>query len=203
MGSETQLKVHDHRKIHSGVYKQKAGSPELIEVPPMKFILQEGTAELDASGRPTDPWVIWKTVNQLKRITKDRLGYQFTLMPREVVWHAQVQGDTWQFTDMMMVPDLVDQAMYEEARNSVAGRYRNQLLPETELAVLTQGLSVQMLHVGHYREVGRTEEAIRAFAAANGYEICGDRRQIYVNAPDCYPTPDSWESIIRFPVKAV
>lgn len=170
----------------------------------MQFIVHKGMTELDQSGRPKeDPWAIWKTVNQLKRIAKARLGYPFTLMPREVVWHEQVKEDRWSVTEMMQVPDLVDRAMYQEARHCVEERYRKESVPETSLVVISQGLSVQMLHVGHYREVGRTIEAIHAFTAANGYEICGDRRQIYVNAPDCYPTPDRWESIVRFPVRPV
>ncbi|MEF3301676.1 GyrI-like domain-containing protein [Paenibacillus sp. GYB003] len=195
------MPIVDNRKSYGSVYRMKPDAIEVVQVPPMQFIVHEGKGRLSGTGRPEqDCWAIWKTVNQLKRISKERDGYQFMLMPHEIVWHEQIGDDEWTFTEMMHVPDRITIDMYEEARRNVEKRYRNEIVPDTRFVSINQGLCIQKLHVGHYRESARTVEQLYRFAETGGYKITGDRREVYVNPPLCYPTPDRWETIVRLQV---
>jgi len=182
----------------------KPGIIELLIVPPLQFIVQEGKGRLNTLGRPADDyWAVWKTVNQLKRISKMRNNYKFKLMPHEIVWHEKVSEEEWTFTQMMQVPNSIDFEMYDEASRSLEMRYREQNMPKTKLIMIDQDLSIQKLHIGHYKDSYKTVEELHKYAEDHGYEVSKDRREIYLNPPDCYPTPDRWETIVRLQVKAL
>ncbi|MDQ0112435.1 GyrI-like domain-containing protein [Paenibacillus harenae] len=196
--------VNDYRKIYKPVYHMKPDMIELLQVPPLQFIVQEGRGRLNTLGRPAeDYWAVWKTVNQLKRMSKERNNYQFKLMPHEIVWHEKVSEEEWTFTEMMQVPDSIDFDMYDEANRAVEKRYRKQIMPKTKLIMIDQGFCIQKLHIGHYRESYKTVEELRKYAEDHGYKVSEDRREIYLNPPDCYPTPDRWETIVRLQIKAL
>ncbi|WP_199618185.1 hypothetical protein [Paenibacillus alkalitolerans] len=195
------MKVNDNRKLYRSVYDMKPGIIEEIEIPALQFIVQEGKGKLNSFGRPEEQyWAVWKTVNQLKRITKERNGYQFKLMPHEIVWYENIGGDAWSYSQMMQVPDLITFDMYEEARASVVKRYRDETVPSTKFVSVKQGFCIQKLHVGHYRESGKIVEDLKDYAASKGYKVLDGRREVYLNPPECYPSPDRWQTIVRLQV---
>ncbi|BBH24422.1 hypothetical protein Back11_57670 [Paenibacillus baekrokdamisoli] len=196
------MKVNDHRKIYKSVYQMGSDRVELIEIPPLQFLVQEGQGKLNWLGRPeTDYWAVWKTINQIKRITKNKCDYQFKLMPHEIVWLRKIGEEEWIYTEMMQVPDFIDYEIYDEARKSIEKKYRNENIPETKLQRIEQGLCIQKLHKGHYRETERTLNDLINYAKSNGFEVVGERRELYLNQPMCHPTPDKWETIVRVQVK--
>jgi hypothetical protein len=195
--------INDHRKIFKGVYNSKPDKIELLEVPTLQFVMQEGQGKLNNLGKPVeDYWAVWKIVNQLKQISKNTHGYQFKLMPHEIVWQKKINEDECIYSEMMQIPDLIDFNMYDEARKTIVKKYRNVNVPETRLIRIEQGLCLQKLHVGHYRDSERTFYELLDYAESKGYKVIGDRREIYLNQPMCQPSPDSWETIIRIQVKA-
>ena len=143
------MKVNDNRKLNKSIYHLKPGVIEEVEVPSLQFIVQEGKGKLNSLGQPEEEyWAVWKTVNQLKRITKGRNGYQFKLMPHEIVWHENIGEDEWSYTQMMQVPDVITFEMYDEASACVQTRYRDEIVPTTNFVTNKQGLCIQKLHVG-------------------------------------------------------
>jgi hypothetical protein len=46
--------------------------------------------------------------------------------------------------------------VYEEARKLIEKRYKDTYVPRTSLRRIKQGLYLQKLHVGHYRDYERT-----------------------------------------------
>lgn len=200
MERATLMKVNDNRKLYRSVYHMKSGVIEEVEVPPLQFIVQEGKGKLNSLGQPEEEyWAVWKTVNQLKRITKGRNGYQFKLMPHEIVWHENIGEDEWSYTQMMQVPDVITFEMYDEASACVQKRYRDEIVPATNFVTFKQGLCIQKLHVGHYRESMKTVEELKNYAESHGYNVSGGRREVYLNQPGCNPA-HRWETIVRLQV---
>lgn len=194
--------LNDNRKLYKEVYDMLPNRTEIVTIPALQYIIHRGSATLNEIGRPINCWAIWKIVNQLKRLTKNNLGYVFKLMPHEIEWHEQ-DGDRWTYTELMQVPDLIDYSLYEEARANVEKRYKNEIVPETKFVAMPQRLCVQRLHMGPYRETGRTVERIVEDIREQGYRVNGDRYEIYVNPPECQPTPNQWKTIVRMPVSAL
>jgi hypothetical protein len=194
------LKVNDNRKVYPNVYKMKPGKVEILKIPPLQFVSQNMQGRLDSEESPFgDPrWVVWKIVNQLKRLTKSDLLYQFKLMPNEAVWHGQ-NGEEYSYSQMMQVPDLITINLYEEARRSFERNYKDSQAPQTEFVSIDQGLCAQKLHVGPYRETLKTLAVIERQVSELGYRIAGDHREIYLNLPVCNPV-ERWQTIVRVPL---
>lgn len=62
---------------------------------------------------------------------------------------------------MMHIPDLITLDMYEEVRECVEKSCRQETVPITKFVTINQGLCIQKLHLGHYRESIRTFEVTR------------------------------------------
>jgi hypothetical protein len=178
----------------------KPNSIEVLRVPSLQFISLEGKCKLNGLGLPEDTgWPIFKIVNQLKRISKLRLGYPFKLMPHEYIWHEKHEDGQWSYTQLMQVPDLIDYDLYEEARGLVERKYKDEHVAQTKLHRSEPGSSIQKLHKGHHKYISSTLEEIRQFAGENGYTINGSPRMILVHW--CAHDPANWESIVRVPVQ--
>ncbi|MFK7697767.1 hypothetical protein [Paenibacillus sp. HJGM_3] len=178
----------------------KADAIEIIDVPVLQFIIFQGKSSLDWTGLPEQGgWVISKIVNQIKRITKETLGYQFKLMPAEYIWHKKHDDGQWSFTQFMQVPDIVTYDMYDKAKSLVDKRYIDQLVPVTRFISEKQGLCAQKLHRGHHYECHLTFDEIVEYINQKGYKIRGERREILVNW--CSPISDRWSTIVRVPIE--
>lgn len=194
------IKVHDHRKILRDFYEMKGESVQHLQVPSLQFVALEGKCNLDWMGLPEESgWPIYKLINQLKKITKETLGYQFKLMPHEYIWHKIHEDGQWSYTELMQVPDIINYDMYEEARRLLEKRFKNQYLPQTKLISVEQGLCAQKLHKGHSNDISRTYEELKISINNNGYRIKGDRRDILIHW--CAPEPEKWETIVRVPIE--
>lgn len=196
------MKVHDHKKILRDYYEMKADSIELIKVPAFQFVALEGRSRLNWMGLPEDEgWPIYKLINQLKNITKATMGYQFTLMPHEYIWHKNHEDGQWSYTELMQVPDLIQYDMYEEARGRIERRFKNQHVPQTKLISMEQGLCVQKLHQGHRDDILKTYEELKTYVDEHGYRMTEDRRDIIIHW--CAPEPEKWATIVRVPVEKI
>ncbi|XEC97367.1 GyrI-like domain-containing protein [Paenibacillus tarimensis] len=193
--------IHDYRKKYRSLYQVKTGRIEVVEIPPLQFITQKGIGRLNEIGRPeADVSAIWKTVNQLKRISKERYHVQFKLMPIETVWHEHFAEEEWSYTNMMQVPDFIDMEMYEEATANVRKGNSHDTFTGTKLVTVHQGRCIHKLHEGHYRDTNRTLEELYKYADDHEMELNEGRREVYINQPGCNP-PERWKSIVRVQVR--
>jgi hypothetical protein len=194
--------THDNRKLFPHVYAVKPGSLQIQQIPNLQYVSQEmNTAfDMDWTGHPQpldEQLVVWKIVNQLKRISKELLGYKFKLMPPEIIWQDSNENNKYSVSHMMQVPDCITVEMFEEARACVERNLRNKF-PQTKFISANSALCAQKLHVGPYRDTQLTFQEINNFAKEQGYNVKGYRREIYLTPAmaDCYP-PETWKTIDR------
>lgn len=200
------LITHDNRKLFPQVYALKLGPVQVLQIPELQYVSQEmNTAfHMNWAGRPEpldENWIVWKVVNQLKRLAKTSLGYKFKLMPPELIWHETQENNRFSVTHMMQVPDCITQEMFEAARAHVSKNLRGQQVPEMKFVGASSMLCAQKLHVGHYRDTQATLQDIADCVEEQGYLIKGKRREIYLTpAMECHP-PESWKTIVRVEIE--
>ncbi|SEM65462.1 hypothetical protein [Paenibacillus sp. OV219] len=166
--NQAELVTHDNRKVYPEVYQLKPGPVQILQLPELQYITQATSTvfNMDYASQPEpldERWVIAKVVNQIKRITKERLAYKFKLMPPEIVWHSEGRDGKYNVTLKMQVPSCVTEAMFEEARACVRKNLRGIAVPETSFIRSESMLCAQRLYVGHYRDTEGTLREIVDF----------------------------------------
>lgn len=196
--------THDHRKIHSDIYKMKPGPVRVRIIPAMSYITQEmNTAyRMDWAGRPEpvdEQWVVWKVVNQLKHLTKNKLSYKFTLMPHEILWHEKKDNKS-STTQMMQVPDCITKELFEEACFNVE-KSLGKKLPTLQLISNESISCVQKLHSGHYQYSIETLKEIISFADQESLLLKNSYKEIYLTpAMKCHK-PETWQTVVSVEIR--
>jgi len=198
--------VHDHRKIYPQIYAPKPGGTTILQIPKMQYVAQQmNTAfHMNWAGHPEpkdERWIVFKVVNQLKQITKHTMGYQFKLMPHEIIWHGLTESDQYSVTYMMQVPDSITLPMFEEARAKVDKNLRGQTVPETKFIGVDAIRCAQKLHVGHYRDTKLTYREMEESVGEQGYRIKGDRKEIYLTPAMMCHHPDTWKTVVSVEIE--
>ncbi|WP_155971980.1 hypothetical protein [Paenibacillus sp. Soil522] len=198
--------IHDHRKIYPQVYALKPGDVNIQQIPKLQYVSQQmNTAfHMNWAGHPEpidEQWIVVKIANQLKQITKNTLGYQFKLMPHEIIWHGLNECNQNSVTYKMQVPNCITLTMYEEARAKVERNLRGKVIPETKFIGVDSILCAQKLHVGHYRDTKLTYQEIESYTGEQGYRIKGDRKEIYLTpAMECHH-PETWKTVVSVEIE--
>ena len=163
--------------------------PELIEVPERAFAMADGSGSPNGNRAFGDAVGALYTVSYTVRFALKRAGVlDYTVMPLEALYDLA----PWRWTLMIMQPDQVKPAVFEQAcaRTDVAVR----------LERLDEGLSAQVMHIGPYSAEAPTVERLHAFIAAEGYAPHGRHHEVYISDPR-RTAPEYLKTIIRQPVR--
>jgi hypothetical protein len=215
--AQTERKVPklDLRKQHKELYLPSAKEAVLVDVPEFLFVALDGT--VDAGVRPGDSEsfgdamaAIYGVAYRLKFLSKLRTEdpIDFTVMAMEGLWTtesgAQFDFD-WRepslYTLLIMQPDHITQAMFEQAVKDAGAKKPNPALDRIRLERWREGPSVQIMHIGPYADEPATLEKMDAFAAEHGYEFHGRHHEIYLGDPN-RSRPEKLKTVLRHPVGA-
>lgn len=110
--------------------------------------------------------------------------------------------DLQYLTLMIMVPDWIDPDMFGTAVTQVAAKGDPaRRLHEVRLATLSEGRSVQTLHVGSYDdEAGVLARMHDEFIPGNGLTMVGKHHEIYLSDARRV-APEKLRTILRQPVR--
>ena len=111
---------------------------------------------------------------------------------------------------MIRQPEFVTEAVFNWAVTELKRKKPQLDASRVRLATFTEGLCVQMLHLGPYDQEVTTVQAIDNFAASNGYvnaisEVLPDgtirrHHEIYLNDPRKV-APEKLKTVIRHPIR--
>jgi hypothetical protein len=113
---------------------------------------------------------------------------------------ANVPKDQWNWRMMIRTPSFVEQKDLDDAARKLIEKGKAPSADQVKLESITEGLCVQMLHVGPYEEEGRSIGAMNAFAEQQGLALHGRHHEIYLSDPRRVP-PEKLKTILRLPVK--
>jgi hypothetical protein len=217
---EEAVRTLDLRKELKQFYAPSAKKVELVDVPEFQFAMIDGAIEpgMEPGNSPAFASAMealygisytLKFTSKLRKV--DPIDYP--VMALEGLWWVEdgefslsrdeyfAFKDNWSWTVMILQPDPVTPEMFEEARAQVAKkRGDNPALAQLRLERFREGLCVQTLHIGPYADEPATVAKMDAFAAEQGYVLCGKHHEIYRGDPR-RSAPEKLKTVLRHPVQ--
>ena len=214
------MKKLDLKKDLKAFYMPSAKKVTFIEVPRFKFLMIDGAIE--PGKEPGNSPLFQENIEALygaaytlkftlKKRQHDPIDYPVMAMQglwsvRDGVFDITVK-DNWDYTVMILVPDLVTSDDFEQALAQF--RKKKGDLPgiaRLRLDTFEEGPCVQVMHIGPYATEPATLERMHAFMDENGYQDLvghgGLHHEIYVGDPR-RAAPEKLKTVLRHPVKPI
>lgn len=191
-------------------YGARKGRLDLIEVPPLQYLMVDGHGDPNTSAEFTAAVeALYQIAYGLKFTSKRDLGRDYTVMPLEGLWWADDQASftssrdksAWHWTLMIMQPEWIDHEMFTDAveRASV----KNPDVGGVRLETLDEGLCAQTLHVGSYDDEAPVLARMHdEFIPAHGLQLTGTHHEIYFSDPR-RGDPEKRRTLLRQPVRPI
>jgi hypothetical protein len=202
----------DYKKTQKELYLPKT-TPSVIDVPRMTFITVDGKGDPNTSDEyATAVELLYGLSYSIKMGSKSILEY--VVPPLEGLWSVDDDfrgggasiSDKGKFIWTMMIrqPDFVTADIFEAAKVALAKKKTNLDTSKAKLETITEGLCVQVMHIGSYDDEPATVAALDGFATQNGYvlDINDIRRhhEIYISDPR-KSAPEKLKTVLRHPIR--
>lgn len=198
----------DCRKELTALYAPSAREVVTVTVPPLRFLMVDGKGDPNTSLEYQQAVeALYAVAYALKFMVKrGPLAVDYGVMPLEGLWWTEDMSlfstdakDEWLWTGMIMQPELVTQADYEEAWAEVGRKKNLPALSRMRFEKYDEGLSAQIMHVGPYADEAPTIERLHRFIAEQGYRRRGKHHEIYLSDPR-RTAPERLRTVIRQPM---
>jgi hypothetical protein len=103
---------------------------------------------------------------------------------------------------MMMQPDHITAEMFQDALAQLRKKKPNPALDLLRFESFTEGLCLQIMHIGPYRTEPETLAKMDAFATEKGYRMRGKHHEIYLGNP-MRAAEEKLKTVLRHPVELV
>jgi hypothetical protein len=197
----------DFKKSLKPLYAPTSRDFEIVEVPPMQFVMIDGQGDPNSSASYAASVGWLYAISYAIKFASKAAGLDYTVPPLEALWWSDDMADfsagrrdRWRWTVMLMAPDAVSPAMFEAAREKATHKLGEG--PESlRFERYAEGLSVQFLHVGSYAdEAPMIRRMHEAFIPANGLVETGHHHEIYLSDPRRV-VAEKLKTVVRQPVK--
>ena len=198
----------DYKKELKHLYRPSAKKVEAVDVPRMNFLMIDGKGDPSTSQEFKDAiGVLYPLSYTLKfMIKKGGIGVDYGVLPLEGLWWADDMSsfvddrrEHWQWTLMIMQPELVTEQMVQEANAQVLKKKDPVSLPLVRFESFQEGKVAQILHVGPFSEEGPSVEKVHDFIEQSGSQRRGKHHEIYLSDIR-RAAADNWKTIIRQPM---
>jgi len=200
----------DLKKQYKHLYSPSAKIPSIIEVPALPFIMVDGHGDPNIAPEYVEAvQTLYSLAYTLKFHVKKTLEIDYGVMGLEGLWwvpdmtkFSTVSKSDWDWTMMILQPDFITPALFEEAKKQAVAKGKAPIAEKTRLEPYDEGTCVQILYFGPYADEGPTIANLHQFAVEQGYTLNGKHHEIYMNDPRRVP-PEKYKTIIRQPVKLI
>jgi len=211
------MKTLDLKKDLKAFYKPSPKKIEVMEIPHFNFLMIDGAIE-PGKGPGDSPLfqenmgALYSAAYTLKFMLKKREHdpIDYPVMALEGLWDVRDGKfdinvkDNWDYTLMILVPDLITPGLFEEALTQMREKKGEQPgFSRLRLGGFREGLCVQIMHIGPYSTEPETIEKMRTFIQENGYRDLvgegGKHHEIYMGDPR-RAAPDKLKTVLRHPV---
>jgi hypothetical protein len=184
-------------------YRARQGQFRIVEIPELQYLMVDGHGDPNSSPAYVDALEAMYPV-----ASKQQFGRDYVVPPLEGLWWSDDMAvfttardkSRWDWTMMLMVPEWIDHAMFEAAREKVAAKAAPARLSEVRLQSLSEGMAVQTLHVGSFDdEAAVLEHMHHTFIPAQGLRMTGTHHEIYLS-DFRKVAPEKLRTILRQPV---
>ena len=184
------MQTYDIKKERKDLYGAKAGGFEIVEVPPLPFLMVDGHGDPNTSPAYREAVeALYVASYSVRASAKASLGRVHTVGPLEGLWSAEDmevfrtrEKSAWDWTLMIVQPEWITAELVGDALASAARKKPHAALDRVRMETYAEGRSVQILHVGSYDDEAPTLERLHAeFLPANGLEPTGRHHEIYLS----------------------
>lgn len=197
----------DLKKQYAKVYKPSSKAPSFVDVPPMRFLMLEGEGGTSKPAYTDAVQSLMGLAYATKFEAAKRLDLSYPVMPLQaLLWNpsdpdARVTSSSqmlaWQL--MVLIPEPVTAEFVDIVRDKVRAKKSLARLDDVRVQTFTEGVCVQVLHLGPYAAETRAVDRMSTFAAERGYQISGRRHEIYLS--DEKTAPEKLRTILRFGIR--
>lgn len=205
----------DFKKEFKEFY-QPSTKPSIIEIPNMKFIAVRGTGDPNEEAGEYQEAIaqLYGVAYTLRMSYKGERQiegyYQYVVPPLEGFWWQEgVKGvdyskmENFQFISLIRLPEFITEEDVEWAKETVAEKKKDDF-SKVQYFEYEEGLVVQCMHIGPYREEQRTVQLMNDFIEDEGYttDFSDDRyhHEIYISDPR-RSKPENLKTVLRHPVR--
>ncbi|MBD1567453.1 GyrI-like domain-containing protein [Vibrio sp. S12_S33] len=205
-------KKHEWRKHEKSVYLPK-NKPEIIEVPAFRFITIQGEGNPNSETFTKCVEALYSLAYglkmQLKKTTCLPDNYvDFTVYPLEGVWDitdeakksfsGTINKDDLVYKLMIRQPDFIDEILFNEVKSLVEKKKPSAFLSSVNFETISEGVCVQMLHLGPFDDEPQSFSLMESFAESEGFNrLSKCHREIYLSDARRV-TPDKYKTVLRF-----
>lgn len=205
----------DYKKEYKEFYMPK-NKPSIVEVPTMNYIAVRGKGDPnDENGEYKNAigilYAVAYTIKMSKKGDHKIEGYfDYVVPPLEGFWwqegvheidYAHKEKFCW--ISLIRLPDFVTQADFDWAVGT-AEKKKGIDCSAVEFLTVSEGLCVQIMHIGAYDDEPKSIKIMDDFIEANGYEndLNSNRLHHEIYLSDARRTaPEKLKTVIRHPIK--
>ena len=200
----------DFRKELKHLYRPSAKKFEVVDVPPMNFLMIDGHGDPNTAQEYQEAVeALYAVAYALKFMSKKEKGMDYVVPPLEGLWWLENMEEfstedksAWNWTMMVMQPESVTREMFEAALEQVEKKKNLPALSRLRLESYQEGLAVQILHIGSYDDEAPTIARMHAFIDENGYEPAGKHHEVYLSDPRKV-APEKLKTVLRQPIRKI
>jgi hypothetical protein len=203
----SQAEKIDLFKLHKDQYIAPK-KPQLIDIHEAKYLTISGRGEPGGEEFTTKIGALYGVAYTTKMTRKFAGKQDYTIGKLESqMWvedegkdFSSVEPAQWNWKFLIRTPDFVRDNELETAIETLLKKGKQPEVRQVMFESFTEGICVQMLHVGPYDKEGETVEQMEAFAEQQGMEFHDRHHEVYLSDPRRVP-PERLKTILRHPVR--
>lgn len=202
----------DFKKTEKNLYLPST-TPSIIDVPQMTFITVDGKGDPNTSAEYTKAVELLYGLSYTIKMTSKDI-FEYVVLPLEGLWSVDddfrgggaIISDKNKFIWTMMIrqPYFVTEEVFEAAKASLQKKKPNLDISKAQLRKITEGLCVQVMHIGSYDDEPKTIVVLDGFARQNGYVLDINKNrlhhEIYISDPRKVAS-DRLKTVLRHPIR--
>jgi hypothetical protein len=200
----------DLKKKLKTLYSPSAKEFEIIEVPPLTYLMVDGHGDPNNNHRFQDATqTLYSLSYSLKFHLKKTQGLDYTVMGLEGLWWMPDMREfslerkaDWDWTLMILQPDFVTPGLFAEARSIALGKGKAPLANETRFEQLNEGSSIQILYLGAYADEAPVIAQMHQYIREHRFTPRGKHHEIYLSDARKV-APEKNRTILRQPIARV
>jgi len=195
----------DFRAERKDLYSPSSTAFSVVEVPRFEFFAVSGQGDPNSSAEYADAVAALYAVSYAAKFASKRVFERdYVVAPLEGLWPMSARSlpkSEWTWTMLQRQPDWLTAEVREHALEAA----RTKQLAAAErlrFEVLTEGLSVQILHVGPYDDEAPTIARLHdEYLPQRGYVENGEHHEVYLSDARRVE-PAKLKTVLRQPVRA-
>ncbi|UCE46270.1 MAG: GyrI-like domain-containing protein [Phycisphaerales bacterium] len=205
--SKTKTEKIDLYKLHKDQYVAPK-QPQLVDIETAKYLAIDGRGEPGGDEFIAKIGALYAMAYTIKMNRKFAGGQDYVICKLQCQWwlddgredFSTAPREQWNWKLLIRTPDFVRDNELTEAAEKLLEKGKEPEVRQVKFESLTEGLCVQMLHVGPYDQEHETISKMAAFAEQQGLEFCDRHHEIYLSDPRRVP-PQRLKTILRHPVR--